>query len=60
MNRIERKDHNVGSWRIDKTSLFSYDDEIIYLKMHIVGEHISINETGDHIKIISPNIDNLS
>ena len=59
MNRIERKDHNVGSWRIDKTSLFSYDDETTYSKMHIVGYHISINETGDHIEIISPNIGNL-
>ena len=27
MNRIERKDHNIGSGRINKTSLSSYNDE---------------------------------
>ena len=32
MNRIQSKDHNVGSYRINKISLSSYDDKKHILK----------------------------
>ena len=32
MNRIQSKDHNLGSYRINKISLSSYDDKKHILK----------------------------
>ena len=40
MSRIQSKDNTIGSYRINKISLFSYGDKNIYLKTDIVGSHI--------------------
>ena len=50
MNRIQSKDHNVGSHRINKISLCSYNNKNMYLKVNIVGYHIFINLLVNHIK----------
>ena len=41
MNGIQSKDHNLGTYRINKVSLSSYND--IYLKTDTMGHHIFIN-----------------
>ena len=50
MNKIQSKDHNIGSYRINKVSLPFCDDKIHILEMDIVGYHILINLLVKHIK----------
>ena len=52
MNRIQSKDNNIGSSRINKIL-------IIYFNFNIVDYHIFINLLVNRIKVISSNIDNL-
>ena len=59
MNRIQSKDHQIGTYRKIKPSFSCYDDENIYLKMDTVDYHIFINLLVNHTKIILSNIDNL-
>ena len=60
MNRIQSKDHYIGSYKIQKIYLSFYNYKNLYLKMDTVGHLIFINVLVNHIKIISSNIDNLS
>ena len=50
MNRIQRKNHNIGTYRINKVSSFSYHDKNIYLKMDTVHYHLFINLLVNHAK----------
>ena len=50
MNKIQSKDHNIGSYRINKVSLPFCDDKIHILEMDIVGYHILINLLVKHVK----------
>ena len=60
MNRIQSKNHNIGTYRIKNVSLSCYDGKkYIYLKMGTVGYHIFINLLANHIKKFLSNIDNL-
>ena len=59
MNRIQSKDHYMGSCRINKISLSCYNDENIYFKMAIVDCCIFINLFNNHTKIASSNIKHL-
>ena len=57
MDRIQGKEHDIGSYRTSKISLSYYDDKKHKLKDgHF---HILINQLVNHIKTISLNIDNL-
>ena len=57
--KIQSKNHNIESYRINKVSLPCYNNSNIYLKMDIVDYHIFINLLVNHTKIILTNIDNL-
>ena len=50
MNRIQSENHNIGSYRISKTSLPSKMMKSIYLKMDIVDYHVFTNLFVNHIK----------
>ena len=57
MDRIQSKDHDIGSYRMNKISLSYYDEKNISLRMEHF--HILISLLVNHIKTISLNIDNL-
>ena len=60
MNRIQSKDHNIGSYTVyEKFLYFLKMKKYIYLKMDILGYHIFINLLVNHIKTISLNLGNL-
>ena len=51
MNRIQSKDHNTVSHKIDKIFSSSYENQkIIYCKMDIVGYHNFINLPANDVK----------
>ena len=51
MNRIKIKNHNIGSHRINKICLSSYNHKkYMYLKMDIVDYHIFMNLFVSHMK----------
>ena len=51
MNRIQNNNRNIGSYRINKISLSSYDDKKYLLRdAYIVGYHIFINRLVNLIK----------
>lgn len=56
MNKIQSKDHYIGSCKINKISLSSYDDKNICLKMAIADFHIFINLLVHHTKVTLSNI----
>lgn len=56
MNKIQSKDHYIGSCKINKISFSSYDDKNIYLKMAIADFHIFINLLVHHTKVTLSNI----
>ena len=37
MNRIQSKDHGMGTYEINKISLFCFDDKICFLKNRYDG-----------------------
>ena len=43
MNTVHSKDHNIGSYRTNKTSLSSYNDQKYIPTMDTVSYHIFIN-----------------
>ena len=47
MNRIQSKNHDIGSYRINKVSLFCYDEA------NIISSHIFINLLANYTKITS-------
>ena len=52
MNRIQSKNHLIGSSGINKIHLSPYNDKNIYLKIEIVDYHIFVNLLVNHIKTI--------
>ena len=58
MNKIQSRDYDIGSYRINKLSLWSYGDKRYILK-DIVGYHIFIDLPINYMKILLSKIDNL-
>ena len=44
INRIQRKIHDIETYRINKVSLFCCDDKNMYLMMDTIGYSIFINQ----------------
>ena len=47
ISRFQNKDHNIGTYRINKVYLPRSNKKYIVLKMHTIGHHIFINLFGN-------------
>ena len=59
INRTQSKNHDIGSYRVNKVSLFCYVDKKYIPEANIISSHIFINLLVNYTKITSSSIDNL-
>ena len=59
MDRIQSKDHDIGSYKTSKISLSYYKMMTKNINLKMEHFHILISQLINHIKTISLNIDNL-